>query len=238
MTKPKAARKTDVTSKLAYANHRLQELMNELFEAKKSERDPAHLVHAASEVIATSRECFDYLGQDIVDNFVIPFTSSAKIKNDYATGSLRAYFPFHESQVKYPGKLFNEVKHGNQQLHADLVAFTEAITKKASIPDTLFEYAAFLEMKDMVNEKKHDKLVAVVSEQDQEHLIENESFKIILPIKGQVGWSSFSVSPGNSAKKVPEYRFAYNDKEASKFCLFALKATERVIGKFYADHFA
>lgn len=238
MTNPQATRKADIASKLAYANHRYQELMNELFEAKKGDRDPAYLVHAASEIIATSRECFDYLGQDIVDCYVIPFTSNSKFKNDYAAGTLRAYFPFHESQVKDSGKLFNQVKHGNSQLHADLVSFTEAISNKASIQNTLFEYSAFLDIKEMVNEKKHDKLIAVVSDKEQEHIIENESFKMILPIKGQAGWSTFSVSPGTSVKRVSEYRFSYNDKEVGKFCLFATKATELVIGKFYADHFA
>ena len=238
MTKPQSTRKSDILSKLEYANHRYQELMTELFEAKKSDRDPAYLVHTASEIIATVRECFDYLGQDIIEFYVIPYTQNSRIQSDYNTGKLRAYFPLHQSQVNGSGKLFNEVQHGSPQLYNDLVNFTDSIANNASIPNTLFEYSVFLEVKDMVNEKKHDKLIAVVSNEKQEHLIENETAKIIIPIQEQVGWNTFSVSPGTLVKQATEYRFDYNKKEVGRFCLFAVKATELVINKFYADHFA
>ena len=89
----------------------------------------------------------------------------------------------------------------------------------------------------MVNEKKHDKLLAVVSAEDAEHLIESSNFKMILPIKDQKGWSSFMVEPGTQVERVAEYRFAYNDQEVGKFCLFAINATERVISTFYTNYF-
>jgi hypothetical protein len=88
MTNPIAARKADVQSKLAYAKHRHQELMNVLFSAKKASIDPAFLVHACADIISAARECFDYLGQDIIERYVVPNTTSAKIKKAHTDGTL------------------------------------------------------------------------------------------------------------------------------------------------------
>jgi len=237
MNKPIPTRKDDVLSKLAYVAHRRGELMNELFSAKKEDRDPEHLVHAASEVLATSRECFDYLAQDIALLHILPHTSQTKIKNDYADGKLRAYFPFHPSQLTKPSALFNELSNTSPQLFTALCNLADDIEKNAPIPKSLFEYGQFIELKDMVNEKKHDKLIGYVSEEAQEHLIESEGRTMIVPKKGQVGWSSFQVQPGSTVKQVAEYRFEFNDREVGKFCLFAHKATELVITELYGRHF-
>lgn len=67
MNKPQAKRRNDVASKFSYVGTRFQELMNELFSAKKESRDPAQLVHVASDILSTTRECFDYIAQDIVE---------------------------------------------------------------------------------------------------------------------------------------------------------------------------
>ena len=238
MAKPIAARKADVQSKLAYAKHRHQELMNALFSAKKASSDPVFLVHACADIISTARECFDYLGQDIIEGYVVPNTTSAKIKKAHADGTLKAYFPYFQSQLAKPDSIFFELKSHTPALYQNLLDFTSRIASKASIPDTLFNYQMLADVRDMVNEKKHDKLLAVVSEADAEFLVENPSFSMILPIKGQKGWSSFEVQPGTKVERVTEYRFSFNDQEVGKFCLFATNATERLILAVYASHFA
>lgn len=238
MTKPAAMRKPDVQAKLAYASHRHQEVMNTLFAAKKAASDPAFLVHTCADIISTARECFDYLGQDIIECHIVAETSNQRILRDHAAGKLKAYFPYYESQVSKPESVFHELATIDVTLYQALVNFTSSIAAAAPIPDTLFTYKMLLDVKDMVNEKKHDKLIAVASQTDQEFLIENSGMKILLPIRGQKGWSSFSVEPGTRVTRVTEYRFAYNDQEVGKFCLFATKATERVIDAFYKAHFA
>jgi hypothetical protein len=237
MPKPKSQRQKDVISKFSYVNSRFQKLMNELFTAKKESRDPSNLVHVASEILATTRECFDYLGQDIVDSYIVPLTTKSKIKSDYTSGKLRAYFPFHEGQLTKSNALFHELQQIAPNLYTDLLDFTKSISNKKKIPKTLFEYELFLELKDMVNEKKHDKLIAIASEVDQEYLIENDSTKMIIPRKKQKGWKTFTVSPGTEVSPGSEYRFEFNYREVMKFCLFAHKATEIVILKLYDDYF-
>lgn len=212
--------------------------MNALFSAKKASSNPAFLVHTCADIVSTARECFDYLSQDIIDEYVIPNTTSAKIKKAHADGTQKACFPYFQSQLSKPDSIFFDLKSHTPALYQDLVDFTSKIASKAPIPDTLFTYQMLADVRDMVNEKKHDKLLAVVSEADAEFLVENPSFSMILPVKGQRGWSSFIVQPGTQVERVTEYRFSFNNQEVGKFCLFAINATERIILALYASHFA
>ena len=212
--------------------------MDELFSAKKESRDPKFLIHAAAEVVATARETFDYLGQDIVEQYLLPNTKNAKIKKDYASGKLKVYFPFHEPQVKAPHGTFHELKTIAPSLYSELLSFVEGIAGKHQIPNTLFNYGWFMNLKDMVNEKKHDRLLAVVSEDNQEILVEGNGLSMLIPKKKQQGWNTLIVRPSMELKEVTEYRFAYNNVEVADFCLFSAKATEIIVGSFYGNHFA
>jgi hypothetical protein len=236
MSLPAAKRKADVTSKLAYADKRRNALMDELFAAKKEGRDPDSLIHAAADVVSNARECFDYAAQDIVEGYVLP--NDQKAAKAHAAGSLKVYFPFHETQLSNPKLVLHSLKKSTPKLYEDLIAFTEACATGKSIANTLFNCADFLSMKDMVNEKKHDKLLAVASDKEQELLIEGNGFSAIIPLKEQKGWHTLAVTPGSTMKHVAEYRFAYNNKEVARFCLFAVKATERILfNNIYARHF-
>ncbi|HEY9804057.1 MAG TPA: hypothetical protein V6D25_27245 [Leptolyngbyaceae cyanobacterium] len=237
MTNPTPLRKQDVLSKIDYAKHRHQELMNELFAAKNASRDPAFLVHTAADIISTVRECFDYLGQDIIECYILPNTSNQRIIQDYAAGKLRSYFPYYSSQIT-SNSVFHELVAINSAVYQSLQDFISSVASNATIPNTLFTYQIFVDVKDMVNQKKHDKLIGVISNNDKEYLIQNENIKIVVPMSGQVGWSSFSVEPGLSVSRVSEYRFDYNNQEVSKFCLFATEATQHVIMSLYDKHFA
>lgn len=212
--------------------------MDELFSAKKESRDPKFLIHAAAEVVATARETFDYLGQDIVEQYLLPNTKNTKIKKDYASGKLKVYFPFHEPQVKASHGTLHELKTIAPSLYTELLIFVEGIAAKKQIPNTLFNYGWFMNLKDMVNEKKHDRLLAVVSEGNQEILVEGNGLSMLIPKKKQQGWNTLTVQPGMEMKEVTEYRFAYNNVEVADFCLFAAKATEIVVSSFYRNHFA
>lgn len=200
--------------------------------------DPAFLVHTCADIISSARECFDYLGQDIIECHIIPKTSNQRFLQDHSAGRLKAYFPFYDRQVSRPDSIFHELEAIEPSLYYALLEFTSSIATSAAIPETLFSYKLLVDVKDMVNEKKHDKLIAVVSQADQEFLIENPGIKIILPMKAQKGWSSFSVETGSKITRATEYRFAHNNEEVGRFCLFATKVTDLVIEGFYRDHFS
>ena len=236
--KPSPVRKKDILDKITYATYRHQELMNALFESKKASSDPKFLVHASAEILSTVRECFDYLAQDIFECHILPFTTNQKLKNNYADGKLKVYFPYYESQVNKPGTVFSELNTINALLYKVLLDFTHSIANNAPIPNTLFTYKILLDVKEMVNEKKHDKLIGIVSGTDRELLVESNSKKMLLPLSNQSGWYYFLAEPGAVVQKASEYRFSFNNQEVGKFCLFATKSTELVIKDLYQAHFA
>lgn len=211
-------------------------MMDELFSAKKEARDPKNLVHAASDVLSNSRECFDYLGQDILETYILPLTSNRDILKNQSEGKVKAYFPFYESQLKNKA-VYAELRVTAPTLHQKLLKFATDIKGNCNIPNTLFSCALFEELRDIVNHKKHNRLIAVFSNNDAEFLIEQPGMKILLPRDKQKGWKSFSVSPGTQVSRVAEYRFEFNNREVSDFCMFAHRATEIITRKFYDEFF-
>lgn len=73
------SRLEQIREKLSYANHQRQNLMKTLTEAKKEKIDPVFLVHTASDIISTSRECYDYCAQDILSDVIVPNTENQRI---------------------------------------------------------------------------------------------------------------------------------------------------------------
>ncbi len=236
--KPIPFRKQDVLDKITYALYRHQELMSAIFESKKASTDPKFLVHTSAEILSTVRECFDYLAQDIVECHILPFTTNRKLKQSHADGNLRVYFPYYESKANKVGTIFFELSTINILLYQALLEFTHSISSNTQIPNPLFSYKSLLDVKEMVNEKKHDKLIGVVSEADREYIVESSSKRTILPLSAQSGLFYFSVEPGAVVQKVSEYRFSFNNQEVGKFCLTATKTTEYVINDLYQAHFA
>lgn len=241
MNLPIAKRKADVFSKLDYAEHRRNDVFAELLAAKREDRDPKFLVHAAADVVATARETFDYLGNDIFEQYIHPNTQNAKLKQSYADGKLNIYFPFYESQLTGAG-LFSELATIAPNLYADLLDFVRSAAQNLPIPDTWsFNYGMFKEIKDMVNDKKHDQLLSVVSDDNAEILVDVPGgMNGVFPLRHQKGWNPLKavVAPGTVMKPVAEYRFAFNDAEVGDVCLFAVKATELVMHRFYDRYFA
>ncbi|WEM43784.1 hypothetical protein PTW35_08400 [Photobacterium sp. DA100] len=231
-----ATRKNDVLSKLDYASDRFNALMTELFTAKKEGRDPKSLVHAAADVLSNSRECFDYLGQDILETYILPLSRNKKILDNHSQGKVKAYFPFYESQLK-KNAIYAELRNTNPVLHQRLLKFAIDIKNNKRISDTLFECGMFEELKDIVNQKKHDRLVALISKQEAELFIEQPESTILIPRDGLQGGNIVAVNPGTKISKVVEYRFEHNKREVAEFCMFAHRATSIVVRGIYDDFF-
>ncbi|MCX8892252.1 hypothetical protein [Vibrio parahaemolyticus] len=231
-----SSRKQEVFSKLDYVSDQYQTMMGELFRAKRDGQDPKHLTHAVSDILSNSRECFDYLGQDILEKHILPLTRNTKLLQDYQQGRVKAYFPFYESQLQKKA-LYAELRLTNASLHKALISFTRDISMNNKIPNTLFEYGLFYELRDIVNHKKHDRLVALVSEQQAEILIESPGMQVLIPKDRQQGWTEVVVGPDTEMTRVQEYRFEYNKREIADFCMFAHRATEIIMRKFYDEFF-
>jgi hypothetical protein len=230
------SRLDQVREKIAYANHQRQNLMDTLFEAKKEKVDPEFLVHTASDIMSTSRECYDYCAQDILDIIIIPNTSNQRLIDRYKNHSLHVYFPFHENQLTNNHNPFFELRAISPDFYNYLITLAQNIETNKQIPNTLFLFGDVLLLKDMVNEKKHNRLIAIEKNEDQEVLVENPSMKMVIPIKEQKGWNRIQVSPGSNLSKVVEFRFEAIDKEIAMFCMFATESTRIILDDIYSKY--
>jgi ABC-type sugar transport system ATPase subunit len=230
-------RATEIIEKIAYAETQRQKLMKEMFAAKKQKVKPAFIVHTAAEILSIANECYDYCGSDIVDEIIIPNTENTKLIKKHENRRLRAYFPIRKQQLTNKSEIFYELKNIDKKLHDHLYNLAARIEKNKIIPETNFQYGDIATIRTMVNKKKHDRLTVISSKENQEVLIENQRFKMVVPLRGQVGWNKLVVGPKSEAQIVSEYRFEYNDKEVGHFCMIANKMTERILGEIYNKFF-
>jgi hypothetical protein len=122
--------------------------------------------------------------------YILPNTKNQKILQAHTNGSLKTYFPYYSMTNHQADSVFCELTTIAPELHKDLLDFASFVANSAPIPNTLFNYKLLADVRDMVNEKRHDKLIAVVSAADAEYLIERPGLSILHPIRDQKGWSS------------------------------------------------
>lgn len=229
-------RAAQISEKLAYAENRRKELMDEMFRAKKEAVEPEFIAHTSAEILSTARECLDYCGQDIIDNIIIPNTNNTKILQLHNSKQLKGYFPLYKQQLTRGGSVFKELKTIAKQSHTHLYSLAAKMEKNDIIPGTLFHYGDILVAQQMVNEKKHNKLVAILSDENQEILIEGKGFDAIFPKKKQAGWNKLVVQPVESVKEVAEFVFEYNNSEVGYFCMTITKSTKIILDEIYNNY--
>ena len=223
-----------IRDKIEYAEHQRQNLMNALYDSKKESKEPKFIVHTVADILSSTIECYDYCAQDILQEKVINLTKNRNILDRHNKGSLRAYFPFYENELLNTKNPFSELRITEPLMHEYLVSLAKNIVSTNNIPKTLFKYSDIIRLKNLVNEKKHDRLIAIEANDNQEILIENPNMKIIIPIKEQKGWNKFQVSPGLNVSRVTEFRLEFIDEEVSKFCMFATGSTRIILEDIYA----
>ena len=227
------SRLDQIQSKLAYTEKQFQLLGNALFDSKRKRKEPEFICHTVADILSSSRECYDYCAKDILEEIIIPSTQNTGLISSFNNGKIRFYFPFYRSELENTKNPSSELVTIFPDLHNHLLHIADSISTGAVIPNTLFNYADIEQLKNLVNEKKHDSLIAIESNQDQEILIEKSGVKMIIPIKEQKGWNRFKVSPGSNISRVQEFRLKTIDKEILSFCLFARKATGIVLDEIY-----
>lgn len=230
-------RSSDISSKLGYAKRQWQQLINETFRAKKERVDATDIIYCSSHILSEVRECYDYCANDIVDEFIVPHTCNQETVRKYQLGKLKVYFPFYGSQLKRKDSVWRELQYSKPSLHKHLLSLCQRIAHNSQIPKTDLRYGNIPKLIDMVNEKKHDRLLAIKSEKDQEILVDGEHIKMVIPLKEQIGKVTFYVEPGASVSLVSEFVFEFNKAEVTYFCQFAITSTEVVLNEIYTAFF-
>lgn len=83
------SRKDDILEKLDYADHRFEELCDNIFNAELQQLEVKHLSTTASEVLSCSRKVFDFCACDIGEFVLAP--NDADTAAVFASGKLRCY---------------------------------------------------------------------------------------------------------------------------------------------------
>jgi hypothetical protein len=222
-------RKQDVFGKLDYADRRSNELADMMFSAGFENRTVAHLGLIASEILACSREIFDFCAIDIVEAIVVP--ASTEHAKSHAAGKLRAYYPFYKSQLTSKGSAFCALKSINLALHNHLFSIAAAIESKKARTDTLFNYGILTELSDMVNQKKHDRLLGI-NEGGETIYSKRNGFEMMTPLDEQANVTFRDLDP-NEDISGKGYVFEFNKMEVKRFCMECRGLSRIVVTEIY-----
>ena len=231
------SRLKDIRSKLEYVERQRQTLMAALFDAKKKGEKPEFFCHTVADILSSSRECYDYCAKDVLEEKIIPNTSDNRLLSRFNAGKVRAYFPFYRSELENAQNPFYQLITIEPALYRHLLGIADNIASGVAIPNTLFNFSDIERFKNLVNEKKHDRLIAIESNENQEIIVENAGLKMILPVNKQKGWNRFQVSSDSDVSRVAEFRLESIDAEISMFCMFAQKSTEILLEEIYTKFF-
>ncbi len=225
------SRKKDIFEKLAYADQRFNELCDKIFEGGMNVTEVKFLGTMAGDVLASSREVFDYCANDIVDVHISP--NDADIASKLASGKLRCYYPFYKTQLTKKGSVFSKLKDLNRPLHNHLFSIAASIEANKQRPDTLMNYGSLQNMSEMVNQKKHNKLLAVKPSGSETVYSQSPSVKFMIPKGQQVGVSYIQLPPDAKHTVGDTYVFEFNKEDVMKFSMTCKNLTRLIMDDIY-----
>lgn len=239
MTLPNSARFEGIKEKLEYAEKQRTDLTEALFGTYEGDQPLPHFLRQTAEgILGHARECFDHLGLDLIEGYLLPSADAAFIA-DYRAGKSTHYFPFFATQLTNPKNAFQRFKQVSPAIFSELEILITSMDAKAKLPMTIFDAADFRVLREMVNDKKHSRVMEYQVVADQSVYARGPAGTVIMD-KSQFSVPGLKIGQafgGRSPKSVPAYKFA-NGKDIPNFCLFATRATAIVINNFYANFFA
>ena len=225
------SRKKDILEKLDYADQRYNELCEKIFEGGMNLMEVKFLGTMAGDVLASSREVFDYCANDIVDVHISP--NDADIASQLASGKLRCYYPFYKTQLTKKGTVFSKLKKLNKPLHNHLFSIAASIESNKQRPDTPMNYGFLRDMSDMVNQKKHNKLLAVEPSGGETIYSQTPNVKVMIPKEQQVGISHIELPPNAKHTVGNTYVFEFNKEDLMKFPMTCKNLTRLIMDDIY-----
>jgi hypothetical protein len=162
-----------------------------------------------------------------------------KFAKDYENGKVRTYFPLYQAMLVEPNRTFHQFKSTNRAIYDELHSLIMAMDKNLSISNTSHRVAMVRVIADMVNEKKHDKVLDYRSDADEKVFIEGErgSYLFSKGFTNDHPNLKVMLPAGAIPREVAAYRFACNGLEVSHVCLFAVHGTQMLMDIFYSRFF-
>lgn len=231
----------NIKDKLEYAESLRQQLFDVIFKSHKEKVETKKIIFFSSTTLSECRECFDYCFYDIFEKFVLPFTNINKLIIKNKVGQIKLYFPIFEKQFvtnngSYLKIILDELNKYNPNLYKYLYDLTKKIENNYDVINTGYKYGTILELINMVNQKKHNKLLAIKNESNQNLFIENHGFKVVFPLKNS-SIKTFEVPKNSIVELIDEFIFEYNNINILDFCMHVVLTSKIILNEIYKNYF-
>lgn len=228
------SRKKDVFEKLDYTDQRFNELDDKIFKGGMETVEVQFLGAVAADILASSREVFDYCAKDIVDVYILP--NEKTIAQKVASGQLRIYYPFYKKQLTKKDQIFKKLKEHNKPLHSHLFSIAASIEANKTRPKTRLRYGILKEMSDMVNQKKHDSLLAIQSSENETIYSQTTGARMMIRKDEQVGVSYIRLPKGAKHAIGNSYVFESNKRDLMMFTMNCRVLTRLIMNDIYKTY--
>lgn len=231
-----------VSENIDFAMEQNRELSQLIAQAQRDDTKVRFIAQKSGSILSSLRECYDYAIADIRDQFL------PKEKRN-------VYFPFHPETLT-AGKPLHALTSAAPALYEYLHDLAASMKTKKIIPGTVCLYGDARAINDLVNAKKHKRLLQISEAPNAKTRIETSDGLVatvtpIFPIKddGTVDWSkphggvgpqAWTGSPGTNITAVKDFHFDPGKIHMSRvdvhgFCMTAITATRFIMGDvFYA----
>ena len=237
---PFPTRKAGIAEKLAYAESQRTLLDQALWDSYKEEGSlPRFVSQTAESILSNARECFDHLGRDLIECHLVP-VAKPSFRIAYIGGKIRQYFPFYPGQLSNPQAAFHQFKTANRSIYDELRFLVDAMDNNLSLLNTSHAVRKFRIIQEMVNEKKHSRVLAYDSVANERMFVQGSSGSCLFDKDFRNDHPNIQIllPRGFSSKRVAAYRFSCNGMDVSDLCLFASHATAMLMDLFYDKFFS
>lgn len=236
-------RAPQIQHKLQFALSLQRELMDDVCGAQFHDRDVPFLEERVGQLLATCCECFDYAAKDLFESLVLPLPSDPKLKTRYARGKLKVYFPFHRRQLLQADQPLAALRVARWNVFSVLWGFVTGIENNSVLPSTLIRHRTFAEAHEMVNQKKHDRLIVSREVPRATTIITGSGTAIGARPIGSASPSGFDLAPEMvggpdvQIKYTKDFFFETNSERVGAFCTYLVNGTNVFLNRLYVVAF-
>jgi hypothetical protein len=244
MSKPIASRKPGVIQNLDYAEDRYQALSTQMWDAIADDLpDPKYISQEIGSILATTRECFDHLAKDLIEQILLPHATDT-VRSEYSKGQKGKYksnyFPFRLGQIKHQSSnIFSLSSRFYPDLYIHLKQFIEAIDNDLCLVNTSLRVRTLRDLVDIVNSKKHSNIIEYKRRENEKIFLRGQSGSCMFDKEFRNDDPNFRICLPTDAKpkRAPDYIFPFNNQDIMDFTSSSMHVTKMVMDIFYDAFF-
>lgn len=218
---------------LKHTESRKQELQNMMFEAKLQDNKLDNISNLVGDILNNLTICFDYCANDIYDKFIFSKILAKKTRP-------KIYFPFYKKQLDGKRNPWNSLIIHKKVVHDSLFEIIEKSDSKELIGNTKIPYSIAKEVRSLVNNHKHNKVIEI-DKNGRVELLSKSKIGNITIANDQLNQNGFKVEVFPDIEKTEviakSYRLIVNNREVADFCWDSQIATQQILDKIYRKFF-